>query len=78
MTDAQVQVITRQRLECWGERLAEDHCTPAVLIGVGHDHRAGDLHICVPHDLPIQVVRDYLARALDEVEVESARPGIMK
>jgi len=74
MTKFEVQSINKRRLEGWGDVLVEVHCTPAVLIGIGQDHQSGVLHICIPENLPIQFVRDYLARALQEVEIESVLP----
>jgi hypothetical protein len=70
MTDTEVQLVNSHRLAEWGSRLAINHCTPALLIGVGHDDRPDYLHICMPHHLPLRLVRKYLVQALAEIDAE--------
>jgi hypothetical protein len=60
--------LTRQRLQAWGDRLVMVQATPLLLIGVGHGAATGELHICIPTDLPQErqrltaVLRQTLAR----------------
>lgn len=69
MTRQQIVSITRERLDRWAERLAGEHATPAVLVGVGHDHREGNLVLCVTEDGPseaeIAAFLRWAARQLD-------------
>lgn len=47
-----VEIITRERLERWGQDCVREHATPLVLIAVGHDAVAGKIVICRPEDGP--------------------------
>ena len=46
MTRNQVRVINHDRLRSWAERLTEQHATPLLLVGMGHDHAIGVTPIC--------------------------------
>lgn len=43
MTEKRIREITKERLHRWTERLVEQHSTPFVLVGVGHDHNIGQV-----------------------------------
>jgi hypothetical protein len=51
MDAARIREICRQRLQQWEGRLVEEHATPALLIGVGHDHKSGQLVLLVPEEV---------------------------
>jgi hypothetical protein len=51
MTDQRCDHITATRLLDWRKRLTAEHATPAVLLGIGHDHASGKLVICTPEDM---------------------------
>lgn len=53
MTKKELAAITVERLEGWGRVIVENHATPMLLVGVGHDHVSGNLHLCIPEDTPI-------------------------
>jgi hypothetical protein len=50
MNDDQIREICKIRLGQWTEVLVEKHCTPAILIGVGHDEASGAIHIVIPEN----------------------------
>jgi hypothetical protein len=52
MSQPNVTKITRERLYNWGTKLIENNGTPALLLGVGHGERSGDLNVFVCEDLP--------------------------
>jgi len=56
MTTQDIDKINRERLEVWRAGLTQAHATPAILIGVGHDHEAGQVHLCIPENLPLEFV----------------------
>jgi len=64
MTQEERDKINAERLTDWGIELAHSHSTAALMVGVGHDERSGELHVCVPANLPTQVLIGFLERAL--------------
>lgn len=56
--------ITQERLGSWRERLREAHATPLVLIGVGHEHKSGELVLCVPEGVDDRLLEGSLRFAL--------------
>lgn len=59
--------INKQRLENWGNLLTEHNSTPALLIGIGHGERAGEVHVLIPDDSKLDdhaVMRALLRRVL--------------
>ena len=50
MDKTQIQIICEHRLDSWSDILVENHATPLLLIGVGHDDHSGEMHIIVPDD----------------------------
>ncbi len=66
MERQEVQNINRERLAGWAKTLTAEHATAVVVIGVGHDHVSGSMHICIPDDDEVgpDFVRGMLARAL--------------
>jgi hypothetical protein len=75
MSTKDIAFVTGHRLNVWSERLVENHSTPAVLIGVGHDHKSGELHICIPHDMPLQMAHELVLKALAEFDAEVGVAG---
>lgn len=68
MTSGEVAAVTTERLKRWGERLTEAHATPALLVGVGHDHAGGQLHVVIPEDMPTEMAIAFLRKALAEIK----------
>ena len=59
---ATIEKINQERLASWGRRLAENHATPLLLVGVGHGARSGQINLCVcAEDLPVEDVRAMVA-----------------
>lgn len=50
MDDSKIYEITIHRLQRWSLKLRADHATPLCLVGVGHDHKLGQLVVCVPEE----------------------------
>jgi hypothetical protein len=59
--------ITDERLALWRGRLSQMHATPAVLIGIGHDHQSGKLVVCTTTDMPDNILREMLMFALADL-----------
>ena len=55
------ETITRERLAIWEKRLAREHATPMVLIGVGHDQRHGQPVLITTEDMPLADLHMLLA-----------------
>jgi len=84
METQQVLNINRERLAGWAKTLTAQHSTAVVVIGVGHDHASGSLHICIPDGDQVtpEFVRGVLAQAWSyiddddyQVVIEPKRPG---
>lgn len=67
MNDERVREICVDRLALWTEDLVGDHATPAVLVGIGHDHRSGSISICTNQEVDRDRLIVLLASALDEL-----------
>jgi len=50
MTKNQCRAINEDRLKSWAKKLTDNHSTPIMLVGVGHDHRSGQLHLVTLED----------------------------
>lgn len=50
MPKVDVKKITGARLSRWGNKLISEHATPALLLGIGHDHVSGRIILCVTED----------------------------
>ena len=50
MNDSKIQEICCERLQKWTFKLLCEHSTPAILIGIGHDHKSGQITVCVPEN----------------------------
>lgn len=46
MNKREIRKICRERLGKWTERMVEEHATPFILLGIGHDHKIGKRVIC--------------------------------
>ncbi len=63
-----IEDIIADRLGGWALHLVDHHATPALLIGIGHDHMSGDLQLCVTENTPMVVVRAWLAWAIEAID----------
>lgn len=55
-----VRTISLKRLRDWLADCERDHATPIALIAVGHDDRAGELHLYRTEDGPSDAEIGYL------------------
>jgi hypothetical protein len=68
-----IEKITEERLARWKRRMKESHATPIVLMGVGHDHKCGEIVVCIPEDVDNALVLATLCFA-----VEQLAPGTIR
>lgn len=69
MTPRERRRITQQRLDEWETSLSLGFATPIVCIGIAHGAKSGDIHVCLPEDVPIELVRgslEYLLKHLPD------------
>jgi hypothetical protein len=59
-----VKAITDERLQSWAKQLVDAHATPVLLVGVGHDHVSGQIHVVVTEDMTPVQIRAFLKAAL--------------
>jgi hypothetical protein len=52
MTPDKIAEINADRLDRWTKRLLSSHATALVMVGVGHDHKKGQLVLCTTEDGP--------------------------
>lgn len=50
MDSDKIEEITCDRLQKWAFKLLSEHSTPVILIGIGHDHKSGQITVCVPEN----------------------------
>lgn len=74
MTEARIRAINRDRLSSWERKLTQSHATPALLLGIGHDHVSGQVHVCVCEGVSTESIRAFLRMALQEL-AKSERPA---
>lgn len=51
MNNQEIESICTERLGRWQKRLVDEHATPVLLLGVGHDHKSGQTVLCTLEDL---------------------------
>lgn len=78
MTKDQITAITLERLGEWGRECVEQHSTPAVLISIGHDEDAGDVHVFSPDECSREYVDDLLRALVRRIESGSAEHAANK
>jgi len=69
MRTDEIETIGRDRLEGWRKRLVDEHSTPILLVGVGHDHRTGQIVLCIPEEMTDVEVMHFLEGALNMLRV---------
>lgn len=62
------KAITEERLKKWAEVLEQDHCTPALLIGIGHGPTSGQMHLIIPENVTPRMALSWLAYAVLEMD----------
>ena len=64
MTPEEIKAICVERLGRWTSRLTEHHATPMVLVGVGHDHKKGQVVVLTTEQMSDQEVIAFLKGVL--------------
>lgn len=64
MTDEEIKTICVQRLGSWTSRLTGEHATPVLLVGIGHDHKGGQVVICTTEEMGQKDIIAFLALAV--------------
>jgi len=64
ITSERIREITSDRLREWGEIAIDKHCTPALLLCVGHDQVSGQIHLMVPDNCDLEDLRSLLLQAI--------------
>lgn len=59
--------ISAQRLAKWRRRLAAAHATPILLMGLGQDHKAGEITICTAGEMDPATLAMLLREAIDQL-----------
>lgn len=67
--------ITRKRLDEWATDLEKHHGTPVLMIGVGHDHTSGEVHIYVPKNSSGAFLEALLEGVLERIRAGKNLPG---
>lgn len=69
MRAEEIQTICRERLEGWQKRLVQEHSTPILLVGVGHDNKTGQVVLCIPEEMTNREVMHFLQGALNMIKM---------
>ena len=69
MTQEQCESINAERLAKWKRHLIQAHSTPAVLVGIGHDHAKGNLVVCTVEDFSNRELVSILRHALSMMTI---------
>ena len=69
MNNDEIEAIGRDRLESWRQRLVNEHSTPILLVGVGHDHKSGQVTLLMPEEMSDEEVKHFLMGALNMLKM---------
>ena len=65
--------ITRKRLADWAKRCGPLHCTPLMMLTIGHDHNSPELGIMTVEDVTDAELIRFLDFALRELLKKGAK-----
>lgn len=65
-----VRKINHERLGRWEKRLNENHSTPVILVGAGHDQVKGQVMVLTTEDRTDEEVILFLREALRQLEAD--------
>jgi hypothetical protein len=68
-----VKAINDERLGRWKVKLIRQHATPIFLLGVGHDHKNGQLVILCTEDRTDQELLLFLEGAANELRKQMSQ-----
>lgn len=67
MTNAETRAVTKDRLAKWAERLGLENATPALLVGIGHGSKSGQIVVVSVEDLTNEYISGFLRYALNSL-----------
>lgn len=73
MKREQINKINVERLTRWKDRLNEQHATPVILLGVGHDHKVGQCVILATEERTDAEILLFLREAVRLAEQQFAK-----
>lgn len=65
----EIETICKDRLGEWQHSLVQEHSTPILLVGVGHDESKGHVVLCIPKELSDDEVMQFLQGALNMLKL---------
>ena len=68
MQRSQINKINVERLTGWKNKLNDQHATPVLLMGIGHDQNEGQMSICVTEDMDDTHILLFLKEAVRQQE----------
>jgi len=68
MESSEIKSICEERLGKWTQRLVDEHATPVILVGVGHDHKNGALVVITLEEMDDRQLLLFLYGATDYLE----------
>jgi len=68
MDSSEIKAICDERLGKWTQRLVDEHATPVIVVGVGHDHRNGALVVITLEEMDDQQLLLFLHGAAEHLE----------
>ncbi len=60
MTREQIEKIVTERLTAFGRMMVDNHATPLIAVGIGHDHEKGKHHVVRPDGMSDEQMSDLL------------------
>jgi hypothetical protein len=73
MTREKIHAVCSERLATWANRMASEHATPVLALGVGHDHHIGNLTLHITEDLPDEMLREFVKFLYAEIVLKRQR-----
>lgn len=71
LRDVSLPFICDTRMAEWAKQLAERNCTPVLVLGIGHNENAGEVHLFTMQDFSDEDVVMFLAFAQREIRRRS-------
>lgn len=65
--DITLPAICHSRLQEWAKQLADCNCTPVLVMGIGHEENAGEVHLFTMQDFTDDDLQMFLAFAMREI-----------
>ena len=78
MTPEHIAAIVTERLDTWGSAMIDQHVTPYLALGIGHDHVSGQIHLFICENSKadeILLVLDSVSKSL-RLAVAAAGPAM--